>query len=240
MNKIELKDLPLKELDFVLVKEYVERGGGHLWQMRRYEVQPQLIGVTPEITAEEIYGHYYAVRTIRYDHVFIDRIFIEVEKGTKPSQIIEDMNRYYHVWQLGKHFCGKHTEAEAHEIFDAYSKYFENPEFPAYREAWGATEQEQAADELGLGKRLMTFISRQDDKLYVDASELVYSTADGIDVYVSVYNDKAKLRFSPRYDMSIAGRALYNNGYNWGDFEKAFDGKEPQRFSLGKCTPKKT
>ena len=234
METIDLKGLPLKESDFILIREYVERSCGHEWHMIRYEVRPQLIGVTPEVTAKEIYGHYYAVRATSNS-----RIFIEVEKWTKPSQIIEDMNRYYHVWQLGKHFGGKHTEAEAHEIFDAYSKYFDNPEFPSYREAWNATKQEQAADELGLRKRVMTHIWRQDDKLDVDCPEIVYSTADGIDVYVNVDGDKVSLRFSPRYDTSIAGRSLSNNGDNWGDFGKAFDVKEPQRFSLGKCTPKK-
>lgn len=234
MKKIELKDLPLKETDFVLVREYVERSCGHEWQMIRYEVRPQLIGVTAEVTAKEIYGHYYAVRATSDS-----RIFIEVEKWTKTSQIIEDMNRYYHVWQLGKHFGGNHTEAEAHEIFDVYSKYFDNREFPAYREAWNATKQEQIADELGLGKRLMTSIWRQDDKLYVSEPELVYSTADGIDVYVDVKDDKARLKFLPRYDTSIASRSMNNNGHNWDDFGKAFDDKEPQRFSLGKCTPKK-
>lgn len=234
MKTIELKGLPLKESDFVLVREHVERLCGYERQMIRYEVRPQLIGVTTEVTAKEIYGHYYAVRATSDS-----RIFVEVEKYTKPSQIIENMNRYYYVWQLGKHFGGQHTEAEAHLIFDVYRNYFDNPEFPTYREAWNATKQEQVADELGLGKRLMTSISRQDDKLYVDMPELVYSTADGIDVYIDVKDDKARLRFSPRYDTSIVGRSIYNNGCNLVDFENAFDGKEPQRFSLGKCTPKK-
>lgn len=234
MEKIELKDLPLKESDFVLVREYVERSYGHEWQMIRYEVQPQLIGVTAKASAKEIYGNYYAVRATSDG-----RILIEVENWTEPSQIIEDMNRYYHVWQIGKNFCGQHTEAKAQEIFDAYSKYFDNPEFPAYREAWGADKQEQAADELGLGRRLMCHISRQDDKLYVDTPTMVYSTTDGIDVYVHLDGDKVSLRFSPRYDTSIAGMSLNNNGHNWNDFNKAFDNKEPQRFSLGKCTPKK-
>lgn len=235
MKKIELKDLPLKESDFVLVREFVERLCGHEWQMIRYEVRPQLIGVTAEVTAKEIYGHYYAVRATSDSS-----IFIEVEKWTKIPQIIEDMNRYYHVWQLGKHFGGNHTEDEAHEIFDAYSKYFDNREFPIYREGWNATKQEQAAAELGLGKRLMCHISRQDDKLYVDTPSMVYSTTDGIDVYVSVGNNNmVRLKFSPHFDTSIAGRSMNNNGHNWDDFDKAFDNKEPQRFILGKCTPKK-
>lgn len=234
MEKIELKDLPLKESDFVLVREYVERSCGHEWQMIRYDVRPELIGVTAKASAKEIYGDYYAVRATRDSSIFIG-----VEKGTKPSQIIEDMNRYYHVWQLGKYLGGQHTEAEAHEIFDAYSKYFDNPEFPTYREAWNATKQEQAADELGLGKRLMCHISRQDDNLYVDSPTMVYSTTDGIDVYVNVNNNMVRLMFSPHFDTSIAGMSLNNNGNNWDDFDKAFDKKEPQRFSLGKCTPKK-
>lgn len=234
MKEIELKDLPLKESDFVLIREYVERSCGHEWQMKKYEVRPELIGVTPDVTAKEIYGHYYAVRATSDG-----RILIEVENWTELSQIIEDMNRYYHVWQLGKNLGGQHTEAEAHEIFDAYSEYFDNRDFPTYREAWNATKQEQAADELGLRKRVMTHISRQDDKLYVNSPEIVYSTADGIDVYVEVKDDKARLMFSPRFDTSVAGRSLNNNGYNWNDFDKAFDVKEPQRFSLGKCTPKK-
>ena len=233
MEKIELKDLPLKEPDFVLVREYVERSCGHEWQMIRYEVRPQHIGVTAKASAKDIYGNYYAVKDRK------DRIFIDVEKWTKLSQIIEEMNRYYHAWQLGEHFCGKYLEEDAKDIFNAYSKYFDNREFPAYREAWNATKQEQAADELGLGKRLMCYISRQDDKLYVDTPSMVYSTPDGIDVYVDVNNNMVRLSFAPRFDTSIAGRSLNNNGHNWDDFNKAFDGKEPQRFSLGKCIPKK-
>ena len=234
MEKIELKDLPLKETDFVLVREYVERSCGHEWQMIRYEVRPQLIGVTAEVTAKEIYGHYYAVRDTSDS-----RIFIEVEKWTKTSQIIEDMNRYYHVWQLGKHFGGNHTEAEAHEIFDAYSKYFDNREFPSYREAWKATEQEQAAAELDLGKRLMCYISRQDDKLYVSAPEVVYSTPDGIDIFIYVDGTKVRLSLSPRFDTGVVGKSLTNNHRERTEFERQFEEKEPQRFSLGKCTPKK-
>lgn len=234
MEKIELKNLPFTESDFVLVREYIERSCGHEWQMIRYDMRPQLIGVTPEITAKEIYEHYYAVRDTSNGHIFIN-----VEKGTKTSQIIEDMNRYYHVWQLGKHFGGNHTEAEAHEIFDAYSKYFDNREFPAYREAWKSTEQEQAAAELGLGKRLMCYISRQDDKLYVSAPEVVYSTPDGIDIFIHVDGTKVRLSLSPRFDTGVVGKSLTNNHRERTEFERQFEEKEPQRFSLGKCTTKK-
>lgn len=233
MKTIELKDLPLKVEDFTLIQEYVERTPYNEWQMSRYEVRPQLIGVTAEASAKEIYGNYYAVKSRR------DHIFIEIETKTPLPTIIEEMNRYYHVWQLGKHFGGQHTEAEAHEIFDAYSTYFDNRDFPPYREAWNATKQEQAADELGLGKRLMCHISRQDDKLYVDTPSMVYSTNDGIDVHVDVNNNMVRLTFAPRFDTSFAGTSMFNNGHNWNDFDEAFDGKEPQRFSLGKLTPKK-
>lgn len=233
MKTIELKDLPLKVEDFTLVSEYWERTSYNEWKMSRYEVSPYLIGVTAEASTKEIYGNYYAVKNRR------DHIYIEVETKTSLPTIIEEMNRYYHVWQLGKHFGGQHTEAEAYEIFDAYSTYFDNRDFPPYREAWNSTEQEQAADELGLAKRKMTYIWRQDDKLYVDMPSMVYSTTDGIDVNVIVSDNKVRLTFAPRFDTSVAGTSMFNNGHNWNDFDEAFDGKEPQRFSLGKCTPKK-
>lgn len=233
MKTIGLKDLPLKVEDFALVSEYVERTFYNEWKMSRYEVSPQLIGVTTEASAKEIYGNHYAVKNRR------DHIYIEVETKASLPTIIEEMNRYYHVWQLGKHFGGQHTEAEAHEIFDAYSTYFDNRDFPPYREAWNATKQDQAATELGLSRRIMCYISRQDDKLYMSSPELVYSTTDGIDVYVNVGGDKVSLWINPRYDKSIVGKALINNYNDLDDFEQTFKVEPPQRFSLGKLTPKK-
>lgn len=228
-----LKDLPLKVEDFTLVSEYLERTSYNEWKMSRYEVSPYLIGVTAEVSAKEIYGNYYAVKSRR------DHIYIEVETRMSLPTIIEEMNLYYHAWQLGEHFRGQYLAEDAKEIFNAFKEYFDNDVFPEYREAWNATKQEQAAAELGLGKRLMCYISRQDDKLYVDTPSMVYSTPDGIDVYVDVNNNMVRLTFSPRFDTSVAGKSMFNNGHNWDDFDKAFDGKEPQRFSLGKCTPKK-
>lgn len=235
MKKIELKDLPLKESDFVLVREYVECSWGHEWQMKRYEVSPELLGITDMNSVKEKYGNYYAIRLCS------DKVFIEIDKEQTLSNCIDELNRYYKAWQLGKYLTGMYLADEAREIFENYKEYFDYNNFPAEAHHYQHELQEKAAEELGLQKYVVCFISRQDKELYVSSPETMYTLPDEygrVPVYVHIDNNKVKLRFASRYDQTILGKSLINYN-NEKDFENVFNREEPQRFSIGKLTEKK-
>lgn len=236
MKTIELKELPLKESDFTFVNEYTKRVCGYAYTMVRYEVAPKLIGVTEDVSARDIYVDYYTVDD-RDGRTFVK---IQKDKGSLAC-IIEELNRYYKAWQLGKYLCGQYLADEAREIFENYKEYFDCNNFPAEGYHYKHELQEKAAEELGLQKYVVCFISRQDKKLYVSSPETMYTLPDEygrVPVYVHIDKDKVELRFEAQYDQTILGKSLMDYD-NQKDFEKSFNKEEPQRFSIGKLTEKK-
>lgn len=236
MEKIELKGLSLKESDFTFVSEYTKRVCGFAYTAVRYYVAPELIGVTQDVSARDIYENYYAVD----DHN--GRTFVEITKDKGSlADIIEELNRRYNVWQLGKYLSGMYLADEAREIFENYKEYFDYDNFPAETHHYQHELQEKAAEELGLQKYVVCFISRQDRELYVSSPETMYTLPDEygrVPVYVHIDKDKVELRFAARYDKTILGKSMMDYG-NQKDFEKSFNKEEPQRFSIGKLTEKK-
>ena len=236
MKTIELKGLPLKESDFTFVSEYTKRVCGYAYTVVQYEVAPKLIGVTENVLARDIYVDYYVVNERD------GRTFVETTKDEDSlADIIEELNRRYKAWQLGKYLTGMYLADEAREIFENYREYFDYDNFPSETHHYQHELQEKAAEELGLQKYVVCFISRQDRELYVSSPETMYTLPEEygrIPVYVHIDNGKVELRFAERYDQTILGKSLRDYD-NRKDFEKSFNKEEPQRFSIGKLTEKK-
>lgn len=235
MKNLKIKELSLEENDFEFMKEYTEYSYGREYQMKRYKISMNLLGVTQETPLEMIYGHYYALRE------WGDDILVEFSQGTNLSDCIGDLKRLYKVWQLGKYYCGQYSADEARKVFEQYKEYFNNDEFPKETHSYNYETQQQAAAELGLGVHSICFITRQDSELYITGPETVYTTPlpyGSVPVYVCVEKGKVSLRFANRYDQTFWSKAL-GNYEERSEFEMSFDRKEPQKFSLGKLTERK-